>query len=222
MGRPRTSLIAALAAVCLSLAAVPAAHADAFDRVFNEYQTTGTIDGCKHTESELEQAESSIPNDIDAYAPDFRNALQTALELRTGGGCGSAEDETPADEGGTAAPGSPTDPATATPGTAPAAPGSTVTPGPTPDPTAAAAAADQAIARSALTTDASGAGTPAPVVALGVLGALLALGGLAYALVHWLAWDPRWMQRTRHAVAEAGWRTGNTWSEFADWVRLGR
>jgi len=222
MGRPRTSLLAALAAVCLSLAAVPAAHADAFDRIFDEYQNTGTIDGCKHSESDLEQAGSSIPNDIDAYAPDFRNALQTALELRTGGGCESGDDETSSDEGGAVAPGSPADPTATTPATTPAAPGSTVTPNPTPDPTAAAAADDQAIAQSALTADASGAGTPAPVVALGVLGALLALGGLAYALVHWLAWDPRWMQRTRHAVAEAGWRTGNTWSEFADWVRLGR
>jgi len=60
------------------------------------------------------------------------------------------------------------------------------------------------------------------VVALGVLGALLALAGLAYGLAHWLAWDPRWARRARHALAEAGWRAGNTWSEFTDWVRLGR
>jgi hypothetical protein len=97
-----------------------------------------------------------------------------------------------------------------------------VTPAPAPDPTAAAIADDQAIARAARTASASGGGTPAPVVALGILGGLLALGGLAYGLAHWLAWDPRWARRTRHAVAEAGWRAGNTWSEFADWVRLGR
>lgn len=221
MGRSRTSLISALAAVCLSLAAAPAAHADAFDRVFDEYQSTGRIDGCKYSESELESAESKIPNDIDAYAPDFRTTLQAALELRTGGGCEESGDDTPGDAGGAAIP--PTDTTSATPGdTAPAAPGSTVTPGPTPDPEAAPAADDQMIARTAQTAASSGAGTPAPVVALGVLGALIALGGLAYALAHWLAWDPRWAQRTRHAVAEAGWRTGNTWSEFADWVRLGR
>lgn len=217
MGRPWTNHLAALAAVCLSLTAVSVAHADAFDRIFDEYQNTGTIDGCKHSESDLEDAGSSIPNDIDAYAPDFRNALQTALERRTGGACESDDGPSP-DEGGAAAPGSPADP----PAKTPAAPGATVTPNPTPDPAAAAAADDQAIARSALTTEVSGAGTPAPVVALGVLGALLALAGLAYGLAFWLAWDPRWMQRTRHAVAEAGWRTGNTWSEFADWVRLGR
>lgn len=221
MGRSRTSLVAALAAVCLTFAAAPAAQADAFDRVFKDYQGSGKIDACKYSESELKSANSSIPNDIDAYAPDFRNALQAALELRAGGVCATDAGGAPAG-GGTAAPGTP---ATTTPSTTPAtpaAPGSTVTPSPTPDPTAAPVADDQAIARSALAAGTSGAGTPAPVVALGVLGALLALGGLLYGLSHWLAWDPRWAQRTRHAVAEAGWRTGNTWSEFADWVRLGR
>lgn len=221
MGHSRTSLVAAVTAVGLTLVAAPAAQADAFDRVFEEYQGSGRINACRHSESDLKSANASIPNDIDAYAPDFRNVLQVALEVRAGGGCDTAAGGA-TQGGGTAAPGTP---ATTTPTTAtapPAAPGSTVTPGPTPDPTAAPVADDQAIARSALAADDSGAGTPAPVVALGVLGALLALGGLALGLAHWLAWDPRWAQRTRHAVAEAGWRTGNTWSEFADWVRLGR
>jgi hypothetical protein len=225
MGRPRTSLAAALAAACLSLALAPAAQGDAFDRVFEEYQGSGRIDACEHSEKELEQAGSSIPNDIDAYAPDFRNALEAALELRAGGGCASDDEGTGATStgGGAAAPGASTEtPTTTTPATTPAAPGSTVTPGPTPDPTAAPVADDQAIADAARTAETSGGGTPAPVVALGVLGALLALGGLAYGLAFFLAWDPRWAQRMRHAVAEAGWRTGNTWSEFADWVRLGR
>ena len=98
-----------------------------------------------------------------------------------------------------------------------------MTPAPTPDPTAApTVSGDQAIARTAQLASSSDAGTPAPVVALGVLGAMLALAGLVYGLAHWLAWDPRWAQRTRHAFGEAGWRAGNTWSEFSDWVRLGR
>jgi hypothetical protein len=78
------------------------------------------------------------------------------------------------------------------------------------------------VARAARTAGESGAGAPAPVVALGLLGALLAIAGLAYGLAHWLAWDPRWGRRLRHSFGEAGWRAGNTWSEFADWVRLGR
>lgn len=206
--------VTAFAALCLL---APAAYGDAFDRVYGEYQSSGAIDPCRFSEQELQEAKSQVPNDIEAYAPDFPNAIQGALESRAGGACD--EDAAPAtDEGGAAAP---TATPPATPGT-PAAPGSTVTPGPTPDPTAAPAAADQAIAKTAQADRASDAGTPAPVVALGLLGALLALGGLAYGIAHWLAWDPRWAQRTRHAVAEAGWRAGNTWSEFADWVRLGR
>jgi hypothetical protein len=221
MGRSRTSLAAALGAACLTLAAAPAVRADAFDDVFKEYQGSGKIDACKHSEAELKSADSSIPNDIDAYAPDFRNALQAALESRAGGACAA---NGAGGGGGGAAPGTTSTPTTTTPGATAttAAPGSTVTPGPTPDPTAAPAAADQAIVDSALASQASGAGTPAPVVALGLLGALIALGGLVYGMAHWLAWDPRWARRARHAVAEAGWRAGNTWSEFADWVRLGR
>jgi hypothetical protein len=30
------------------------------------------------------------------------------------------------------------------------------------------------------------------------------------------------MQRSRHATAEAGWRTSAAWAEFTDWLRLGR
>lgn len=214
-------LTIALIGLCLLTPA--AASADAFDRVFKEYQSTGKVDACKHSESDLKSAIANIPNDIDAYAPDFRTAVEGALEVRTAGGCDKAAGGS-TQQSGTAAPAAPTT-TTPPPGTsaaAPPAPGSTVTPSPTPDPTAAAAASDQAIVRTARTAQVSDAGTPAPVVALGVLGALLALGGLVYGLAHWLSWDPRWAQRTRHAVAEAGWRAGNTWSEFADWVRLGR
>lgn len=209
MGR---SLTVALLGLCLL---AQAAHADAFDRVFREYQSSGRIDACNHSEADLEQARDDVPNDIEAYAPDFPNALDAAIEARAGGACDQSA--APSD-GGTAAP-----PATppADPGT-PVTPGATVTPSPTPAATPAPTISDQAIAKTAQAERASDAGTPAPVVALGVLGGLLALGGLTYGIAHWLAWDPRWAQRLRFAVAEAGWRAGNTWSEFADWVRLGR
>jgi hypothetical protein len=55
------------------------------------------------------------------------------------------------------------------------------------------------------------------VVVLLVL-AVLALAGVA----RWQAWDPPWLQRWRHASAEAGWRASNAWAEFSDWLRLGR
>jgi hypothetical protein len=223
MGRARTSLLCAVAALLVSLVAAPLAHASAFDRIFRAYQQHGKISPCAFSDAQLQQALGQVPNDIEAYAPDFPNALQAAIEARASGACKQAAGATT----GTTAAGAPasggTAPPTATPTTAaPAPPGATVTPGPQPEPTAAAAASDQAIARSARLVRDSNAGTPAPIVALGLLGALLALGGLVYALVHWFAWDPRWGRSARHALGEAGWRAGNTWSEFADWVRLGR
>jgi hypothetical protein len=215
MGRPRTSLLCALAALSLPLAAAPAAHAGgAFNAIFKAYQQTGKIDPCRFTAAQLEQAKGQVPNDIQAYAPDFPNALQTALEQRAGGACKPSP--AGAAVAGTATPAPPTGAAT------PAPAGATVTPAPAPDPTAAAAASDQAIAKTADAARTSDAGAPAPVVALGVLGALLAVGGLLFGLAHWLAWDPRWARAARHAFGEAGWRAGNTWSEFTDWVRLGR
>ena len=223
MARTRTGLLAALAALCLPLALAPAAHADAFDTIFKEYQSTGKISACKYSEAQLKQAKGEVPNDIEAYAPDFPNALEAALEQRAGGGCagGQPATTTPAAVTPAATPTTPAPPAaTTTP--APAATAPTTTPAPTPDPTINATAADNAIAKTALTANESDAGTPAPVIALGVLGALLALGGLIYGLAHWFGFDPRWTHRMRHAVAEAGWRAGNTWSEFADWLRFGR
>lgn len=203
-----------LALLSLALLTAPAAaRAGTFDRIFKEYQRTGRIDPCKYSEGDLKSAQGSVPNDVQAYAPDFPNALQAAIEQRAGGSCAPGRQQ-PA----------PAAPATSPTTTAPAAatPGASTTPAPAAEPVPAAVAADQAIARNAATARSSDAGTPAPVVALAAVGALLALGGLAYGLAHWLAWDPRWLRATRHAFAEAGWRAGNTWSEFADWVRLGR
>ena len=63
---------------------------------------------------------------------------------------------------------------------------------------------------------------PAPLIGLGVLVALAALCGGAYALARWRAWEPDWALRTRHAAAEASWRASNTWAEFSDWLRFGQ
>ena len=219
MGSFRIRLTGAAAALALALGAPVAAHADAFSQIFHAYQRTGKIAACKFTQAQLQQALDHVPNDIEAYAPDFANALQSALEQRSGGACDAAK-------GGAAPPagtgGAPTAPGAASTTTTPPPPGATVTPAPAPDPTASAAASDQQIARTAQQARSSDAGAPAPVVALGIIGGLLALGGLAYALAFWLAWDSRGLRRARHAVGEAGWRAGNTWSEFADWVRAGR
>src|SRR3954453_23899970 len=120
MARSRTGPAAALAAIALSLAFAPAAHADAFDRIFKEYQSTGAIVACHFTEAELKEAKGEVPNDIEAYAPDFPNALEGALEQRAGGACQKPAQPSTSSGGTPVAP--TTTPTTAAP---PPAPGAT-------------------------------------------------------------------------------------------------
>jgi hypothetical protein len=61
-----------------------------------------------------------------------------------------------------------------------------------------------------------------PVLLLAVLGAILLAAALAIAAARWWAYDPPWLARSRHATAEAGWRTSAAWAEFRDWLRIGR
>lgn len=86
-----------------------------------------------------------------------------------------------------------------------AAPSSTTVPavsGPTPGPT---------------TNDST-----APIILLAAVGLVLLLAALLWGAARWWAWEPRWVLRSRHAAAEAGWRTSNSWAEFRDWIRVGR
>jgi hypothetical protein len=62
----------------------------------------------------------------------------------------------------------------------------------------------------------------AAVLLLVAVGGLLALAALIWAAVTWSAEEPEWLLRARHATGEAGWRIGNTWAEFVDFLRLGR
>ena len=39
------------------------------------------------------------------------------------------------------------------------------------------------------------------------------------AAARWWAYHPPWLVRSRHATAEAGWRTSAAWAEFRDWLR---
>ena len=62
----------------------------------------------------------------------------------------------------------------------------------------------------------------AAVIMLLLVTALLVLAIGLWLIARWQAWDPPWLARWRHATGEAGWRAGNAWSEFTDWMRLGR
>lgn len=58
-------------------------------------------------------------------------------------------------------------------------------------------------------------------LALAILGALLALGAIVWALARRLALEPRWTVSLMYSLREASSRASVTWAEFADWVRLG-
>ena len=101
------------------------------------------------------------------------------------------------------------------------APATTPAPGPTYAPSPAAS--DGAIGAAATSAgDGGDAGTPLPLVLLAVLAGLMVIAALLFGAARWWAWDPRWLQRSRHAGAEAGWRAGAAWEEFTDWLRFGR
>jgi hypothetical protein len=229
MRRIRTTLVILLVALAAPLASAPVVSAaNSFQKIFLEYQRTGRIDGCKYTAKELAEAQRQVPNDIEQYAPDFPAALAAAAEQRASGRCrknqaAPAPTPTPTAPGPSAptpppAPGQPT-PSPAAP--APAAP-APPTPTPGPDLVPAPAASDNAIPAAARRANDANPDAPFPLLLLAIVGGLLALSALAWAAARWWAWEPVWMVRARHAGAEAGWRTSAAWSEFTDWVRLGR
>jgi hypothetical protein len=225
MRRIRTTLVTLLLALAVPLLVAPAAPAaNSFQKIFLDYQRHGGINGCKYTAKELADAQRQVPNDIEQYAPDFPAALAAAAEQRASGRCrkgqtAPAPAPSPTPGPPTAAPPPPGQPAPnpTAPAPAPAPP----TPQPGPDLVPAPAAADNAIGAAATRSN-TNPDAPFPFVLLGIVGGLLALSALGFAGARWWAWEPRWMVRARHAGAEAGWRTSAAWSEFSDWVRLGR
>jgi hypothetical protein len=58
-------------------------------------------------------------------------------------------------------------------------------------------------------------------IALLILGGVLALAALAWAIVSFAVIEPHWLLALRHSLSEAGFRATAVWAEFADWVRLG-
>lgn len=231
----RRSLV--LAALAATLAAPAAAHADAFDDVFADYQQDGRITACKHSQGDLQSAQDQVPSDIEQYAPDFPAALEQALENRARSGCpkdaGGGRAETPASGAATPGTGDVAGQAGAVGGAAPAggtpAPGAdpATAAGATPAPGGAAstapAAADGAIVQAATRTVKRGTDdAPAPLVVLAVLGGLLLLALLLWALLRFFALEPRWLASARHATGEAGWRTSAAWDDFTDWLGGGR
>jgi hypothetical protein len=56
---------------------------------------------------------------------------------------------------------------------------------------------------------------------LAILGALLVLACLVWAITRWLALEPRWSTGLMYSLREATYRASATWAEFSDWARIG-
>jgi hypothetical protein len=214
--RPRL-IPAFLAAVLLLLVLAASASANAFTKIFADYRADGVVTPCRFSDGDLKDAQGQIPNDIEQYAPDFPAALDEALQARARGDCAKKSK-------GTAAP-APVAPGTTPPSGGAGAPagkaGTSAAPGPPGLPAAASNSTDAQVDRAAARR-ASDAGAPAPLIVLAVLGGLLLIAALVAAVARWRGWELARLAPARHALAEAGYRTGGLWSEFTDWVRLGR
>jgi hypothetical protein len=126
--------------------------------------------------------------------------------------------------GGTAVPGAatpvtPSTAATTTPAVSiPATPSvQTTTPAPTTAPAQTPAAGTAKAGRASKGDRPLSTGA----IVIVALAALLLLAILGWALARRRAFEPHWLLALRHAMAEAGFRASATWSEFADWARLG-
>lgn len=225
-----------LVACALSLACAAPAQADLLADIFKDYTQDGRINPCLYSEKQLRDLKGIIPNDIEQYS-DFGAAVDDALAKRAQGACKKGGSTTPPDSTtappaasatGTAPPppAGATGPASGAPATGTATPGSTAAAQPPPTPGSAPTAAPDVAARDVIGVAARSTepatDPPFPLIALAVLAGLLALGTLVFGAVRWRAWEPAWVGRFQHAAGEAGWRASSTWSEFTDFVRLGR
>ena len=209
----------ALLALAVALTLLPVASAranEAYDNVAAAYaRAGGQLDPCAFTAADLKAAVRGIPPNIRNVVPALRAAMVEGIAAHERGDCRGVKPE----EGtiGGVAPGNPpttTTPQVTTPPvttqTAPAAPPVT-----TPTPTTATPAPATA------STPREHDRTPL-LIALIALGTLVLLALLVWGLALMRGWDPAWAARTRHGWGEAGYRTISTWSEFTDWLRLGR
>ena len=215
--------ITALGAIAaLSAAAAPAAMANDFEEVYDDFKKSGTVHACRFSENELDNAAKQTPPDIEQYVPSFLDALENAREKRDecrGERAPAQEEAAPAPApAAPPTPGAPSGGAPATPTPGAAAPGSTAPPAP------AVPAEPRVSGVPSPPTKATEreSGTPAPVWILAALGALAALAALAAAVAWWLGLSPAWAASLRSSFSEAGERFSDFGLEFADWVRTGR
>ncbi len=237
--RRRTLSIVLGLGLLLAWTAAPASAAqklNVYQRMVVELIDTGRLDPCHFTTEELKKAKAYVPVDVAQYNAAFIAAFDDAIAARAQGACNDKKPEQtsggttvtpPASTGGQTPPPPPSDGTTAQPSTqTQAAPGQPLpaqappTPKAEPTPAPAIAAGDQIALASQVTEVVPE--TPFPMLALAILLGILALCTIAFGVVRFFAWEPAWAVRLRHAAGEAGWRASSTWSDFTDYVRLGR
>jgi hypothetical protein len=216
-----------LLAMVLSLAVAAPASANLFTDVLKDYVADSRLNACAYTRDQLKKLKDLVPVDQNAYSADFVAALDDAIARRAEGACDKRKQ---AQQQGTAIapqPGGPrppaqgqtpqaANPAPTPPGVAEPPPTPREQPKPAPETTSAAPI-------SVVATETEPANdAPFPMLALALLLAMLALAGLLVGTARWMAWQPAWADRMRHAAGEAGWRASSTWAEFTDFVRFGR
>jgi hypothetical protein len=227
----------------------PADASTAVKAIYTDYRSDGKIDVCDHEQTDLQDALDTIEPEFDTDNPDFRAALEAGIQKYDSGRCdgdATATATATATETATAAPTAddgtlpppddssggddsgalpPPDDGTSTPapedGTLPPEGGATPegTPAvPAPVPTVAPAAPAATPAPSATPTVVASSSDGSLLVP-GILIGLAILGALALALFPLAA---RNNPRLDHAWREAAFRTRATWTDFTDWLRLGR
>jgi hypothetical protein len=217
---PIAPIALALAVALTLLPAAPARADRAYDKVAEAYaRAGGHLDPCAFSQAELEAAVRGIPPNIRNVVPALRAAMMEGIVAHERGDCRGVKPEEGTTGGATPGkvPPTTTPPVTTPPvttQTAPVAPAAT-----TPTTVAPAPAATQPVA--APTQPHERDRTPL-VIALIALGAVVLATLLAWGLARMRGWDPAWASRMRHGWGEAGFRTTSTWSEFTDWLRLGR
>jgi hypothetical protein len=234
---PTIGLLLALSLVWSTPApAQTQAELNLYQRILADYvKNGGRFSVCKFTEEELKKAKNAIPEDNEQYGAPLIAALEDAIAARAQGQCNTkkqaaaaAPPPAAAPPAGTAPPPPPAastatsdaGPAQAQPPAAPAQAQEPPKPAAEPAP-AQAIAADDSIALASRSTEVA-TDAPFPIVLLAIVAGLMALAALVFGVVRWFAWEPAWAVRLRHAAGEAGWRASSTFSEFTDFVRLGR
>jgi len=232
----RTLPILLALGLCLACAgpASAAKKLNVYEKMVVELVETQRLDACHYTTEELKNAKAIVPLDVQQYNAALIAAFDDAIAARAQGACDKRKQQaaspgttqTPPAAGGTTPPSSSTKASPQAQAQAQAQVGqpqqaqAPPTPKGEPAPAPAIAAGDE-IALAAHTIDVV-PDTPFPMLALAILLGVLALITLAFGVVRFFAWEPRWAVRFRHAAGEAGWRASSTWSDFADYVRLGR